>query len=130
MRIISLLIIMMFVVSLISSVVLFATNPPTGYDMKTTIGGVTAQVNGSQNTQLDTTIKTLGSTILYVVRLVGTVLGVLLIIWFGIKWMTAAPQARAQLKDQAWNYVIGAFFLIGAIPLAQMVYNLITQAVK
>jgi len=70
-----------------------------------------------------------GATIVGAVKYVGTILAVLLIVWFGIQWMTANAQKKAQLQDQAWNYVIGSILLFGSGQIAQWVYNMVKSGV-
>lgn len=84
----------------------------------------------NDNVQGQDKMMEVGGTILYAVKLIGLVLAILLIVWFGIQWMTANPQQRAGLKDQAWNYVIGAILLFGSGYIAQWVYDMVTMGIK
>lgn len=73
-------------------------------------------------------IKKLGATIVYVIKLVGLILGTILIAWFGVQWITGSAQTRAVLKERTWYYVAGAGLLFGAATIADWVYKLVTNA--
>jgi len=94
---------------------------PTG--IKNSI--VTNAKTAPTDTSGEAAIKKLSGTALWTLKFIGFILGVVLITWYGIKWMTSGPTEKAQLKDQAWNYVIGAVLLFGAAPLAGWIYNMV-----
>ncbi len=108
--------------------VIITSSFSSAFDVDATKG----YIDNGLNTEAagETDIMGVGGKLLYGVKLIGFVLGTILLVWFGIKWMTANPQERAGLKDQAWNYVIGAMFLFGAAPMAQWLYDMVTTAFK
>lgn len=120
-KVLSLSMLVIFVLTIMLSAVSFAEFDP---------GGVLENVEtkaGEGAGNAEDTVWNIGAMVIYAVKLVGTILGVLLLGWFGLKWMTASAQGRAQLKEQTWNYVIGALLLFGAGPIAQMIYDAVTD---
>ena len=77
-----------------------------------------------------TTWFSIGGMILTFVRLIGVVLGIILMVFFGIQWMISNQNKRAELKEKMWNYVIGAGFLFGAGPIAQLFYDVVTKNIN
>ena len=100
--ILKVLIIMMYIIAIITNISL------AKFD-------VTSNFTGEiKNTASVKPIKTILSTVLDVVRMVGTGIALIMLTYIGIKIMVAAPSERANIKQYAINYVIGAFILIGA----------------
>ena len=71
---------------------------------------------------------------------VGNVLGVvtygcyaaavILLIILGVKWLMAAPDAKADMKKTAITYVIGAIMIFAAGAIVQVIRGLGTSVVK
>ncbi|MGE5316574.1 MAG: pilin [Chloroflexota bacterium] len=120
---ISLLLIFLILGTLFISCVSFAGFDTTQIDTIKT--SVNSQSANSTTTESEGVMKTLTGKMMWVLKYVGFILGSLLVVWFGIKWMTSGPNDRAALKEQAWNYVIGAVLLFGAIPLASWIFNIV-----
>lgn len=78
-----------------------------GYD-------VSGKFKGTENPTGSTQLKKVLGTVLNVVRLIGTGVAIIILIIVGAKFMMAAPNERANIKQYCINYVIGAFILIGA----------------
>ena len=119
------LLLIVCLVSILIPTVIFADN----VNIENAVRGVTDSA-ASANSANDANMAQLGAMVLHYIQWAGTVLAVLLLIWFGIKWMISGAQQRAQLKDQAWNYVFGAILLFGAGSIAQWVYSIVTTNVK
>lgn len=97
----------------------------TADELKNEIGNM--QTSGIADDNVNNSMKSLGATIIRILTLVGTFIGVILLVIFGIKWMTANPNKKSELKEDAWNYIIGAGLLFGAGPIAQWIYNIVTK---
>lgn len=63
----------------------------------------------------------LGSTVLGVVQVVGMTVAVIMLIVVAIKYMSAAPDAKAEIKKSSIQYVVGAFLLFGASGILEIV---------
>lgn len=75
----------------------------------------------------DTTITNPTQSILYVIQAVGIAAGVIIIAYMGVKYITSSPEGKAELKKQAYVYILGAAFLMLAPTIASGVFNLLKQ---
>lgn len=76
----------------------------------------------------DTTIITNPTqSILYAIQAVGIAAGVIIIAYMGVKYITSSPEGKAELKKQAYVYILGAAFLMLAPTIASAVFNLLKQ---
>lgn len=73
----------------------------------------------------DTTITNPTQSILYVIQAVGIAAGVIIIAYMGVKYITSSPDGKAELKKQAYVYILGAAFLILAPTIASEVFHLL-----
>lgn len=73
----------------------------------------------------DTTITNPTQSILYVIQAVGIAAGVIIIAYMGVKYITSSPEGKAELKKQAYVYILGAAFLMLAPTIASAVFNLL-----
>lgn len=69
------------------------------------------------------------SNVLGVVTIVCYAAAVILLITLGVKWLIAAPEAKADLKKSAIYYVIGAVMVFAAGAIVQVIRNLGTSVV-
>ena len=77
--------------------------------------------------QMDTSntesVKDVGSSILGIIRVVGTIAAVGMLIVLGIKYMMGSAEERAEYKKTLFPYFIGAIMIFAATNLADMVYS-------
>lgn len=73
----------------------------------------------------DNTITNTTGNILYVIQAVGIAAGVIIIAYMGVKYITSSPDGKAELKKQAYVYILGAAFLILAPTIASAVFHLL-----
>ncbi|MGE5473275.1 MAG: hypothetical protein ACM3UU_03525 [Ignavibacteriales bacterium] len=85
------------------------------------------QSQSATDANVENNVRKFGANIVYGIKLIGICLGTVMLVVFGIKWMTANPNKKSDLKEQAWNYLIGAALLFGCGPLAEWIYNLVTK---
>lgn len=121
-RIIALTLVMVFMVTMMTAFLSSAS-----FDPKSIKNDVVSKAKNATNEE--TKMFSLGGKVLYGIKLVGFILSILLIVWFGIQWMAASPQARAGLKEKAWNYVIGAALLFGSGYIAQWIYSIVNKGI-
>ena len=74
----------------------------------------------TNNTQ---TVGNIGSKILGIVRVVGTIVAVGMLIVLGIKYMMGSAEERAEYKKTLFPYFIGAILIFAATNLADMIYS-------
>lgn len=68
-----------------------------------------------------------GGGIVNVIRTIGYLVALAMLIWLGVKWMMASAQEKADLKNKAWGYVIGAVLVFGASTLLPIIANFATS---
>ena len=56
----------------------------------------------------------IGSTVLGIVQAVGYVVAVVILVWLGVKYIMASPDGKADIKKQAFAYILGAILLFAA----------------
>lgn len=76
---------------------------------------------------LDEVTTNVGGGIVNVIRTVGYLAALGMLIWLGVKWMMATAQEKADLKNRAWGYVIGAVLIFGASTLLPIIANFATS---
>jgi len=80
-------------------------------------GDVTMNAEGTNN------VKEIGSNVLGIVRVVGTIIAVAMLIILGIKYMMGSAEERAEYKKTLFPYFIGAVLIFAASSLADMIYT-------
>lgn len=70
--------------------------------------------DGDQDSTGAVKAKSIGNTILGIVQIVAGFAAVILLIVLAIKYMTASPEGKADIKKTAVIYVVGAALLFGA----------------
>jgi len=68
-------------------------------------------------------VANIGSSILGIIRVVGTIVAVGMIIILGIKYMMGSAEERAEYKKTLFPYFIGAVLIFAASNLADMIYS-------
>ena len=75
--------------------------------------------SGYQSTGLNSTV----SNIIGIVQFICYAAAVVLIVMLGVKFMTASPDGKAEIKKSAVIYVVGAVLVFAAGALLQLVRN-------
>lgn len=73
------------------------------------------------NQKISDTISNTTNAILSTVQLVGTVVAVIMIMVIAIKYFSAAPGEKAELKKKLVVYIVGAVILFAATGIIQIV---------
>lgn len=113
-KIVTVLLIVATILSAFSMV--FATGPsiPSG-----TTGGYSG-------TGLSTTV----SNVLGIVQFICYAAAVVMIVMLGVKFMTASPDGKAEIKKSAIIYVVGAILVFAAGTLLNLVKNIAGNTIK
>ena len=64
--------------------------------------------------------------ILSVVRIVAIGIAIIMITFLGIKYMSAAPSEKANIKNQLVVFTVGAVVVIGTTSILEMIKNAVT----
>ena len=117
-KLLSILLIIFYVISIITNFSLAAYTVP--FD-----GKIAGEAQG-----VKTNIEQVLSAILEAVRIAGIAIALIILIVIGIKIMMAAPGERANIKQYAMNYVIGAFIMVVAVGILTIVKEFADKAIK
>lgn len=88
--------------------------------------GVFTVPSGSA-TELSGKATSMGSILLGVFQAVGTVVAVVILVWLGIKYIMASPDGKAEIKKQAFGYILGAVLLFGAVWIVPLIQSLVNS---
>ena len=97
--------------------ILFATSMvfAAGYDIPS------AKASGADNA-----LGNIGGMVLSVAQIIGTAVAVIMLIVLAIKYISAAPNDKAEIKKHAVVYIVGAIVLFAASALLGIVKNFAT----
>lgn len=74
----------------------------------------------------DTALGNIGGMVLSVAQIIGTAVAVIMLIVLAIKYISAAPNDKAEIKKHAVVYIVGAIVLFAASALLGIVKNFAT----
>ena len=86
-------------------------------------GGTNTGVSG---TGLETTVK----NIIGIVQFICYAAAVILLVILGVKWISAAPDAKADIKKSAVIYVVGAALVFAAGAILQVIRNVMDHTIQ
>lgn len=87
------------------------------------------QIPTAQYTTLSSKATSWGGIILGVVTAIGMSVAVIILVWLGVKYIMSSPDGKAEIKKQAFAYILGAVLLFGASALVSMFKNIIDTEV-
>lgn len=70
-----------------------------------------SRLTGDTSSSTATSVKTQANKIIRIVQVIATATAVIILIWLGVKYMSAAPSERADIKKSATIYIVGAVLL-------------------
>lgn len=72
-------------------------------------------------------IQTIAGQALYIAQMIGVAVATIMLIVLGIKYITAAPDAKAEIKKSAWIYVVGAVGIFAATFIVNLLKDVFTK---
>lgn len=97
----------------------FAVNETEyGYDFDTF-----TKSSFSTNASADTAAQNLMATIINTIRIIGTGTSIIMITYLGIKYMSAAPNEKAEFKKSASIFILGAVLVFAATNILAIIYD-------
>ena len=134
MKIVCLLLAIMMVFTLTSTVFATEKKEEKADDKKpsTTVTMNWDNATSNLNTKGDdggaaTSVGKMANAVLSVVQTVGMAVAVIMLVVLAIKYISAAPSDKAEIKKHAVVYVVGAVVLFGASGILQIVKNFATN---
>lgn len=85
--------------------------------------------NQTASAQLMSPVEKVMGGIISVMRIVFTAIAFIMLMYMGIKYISAAPGDRAELKKSAIQFTIGAVILFGAAGILTVLQEVITKVI-
>ena len=86
--------------------------------------------NGNTSGDTASTFNSILNTILGIVQVIGVAVAVIMLIVLAIKYISAAPGDKAEIKKHAVVYIVGAVVLFGASGLLGIIKNFTAETVN
>lgn len=118
-KIISLLIISLLVLSMVS--VVFGQGGDYKGTMKDLIGTMDSEPGEANATK---TAESIVTNLIIIFRIVGVTAAILMLLVVAMKYMTAAPSEKAEIKKSAVVYIVGAVILFAVTGILGIISNL------
>ncbi len=83
----------------------------------------------SGQTVTTSTQKIMG-TIINTIKIVGTGISIIMLVYVAIKYMSAAPSEKAEFKKSATAYIVGAVVLFAASNILGVIADFATKNIK
>ena len=83
-------------------------------------------VDPSQFTGSQGNMNKVGNQVIYLIRLIGTMISVGVLVILGVKYMTASPEGKADFKSTMIPYLVGAVLVFAATWVASAIYGFAT----
>lgn len=86
--------------------------------------GSMQNTTGTVNT---TTLTTLGGKILNILQVIGIIVGTIILVVLGLKYMTGSLEEKAEYKKTMIPYLVGAVIIFAAPSLAKGIFTMIAS---
>lgn len=93
----------------------------------TDFGTIISSTENKINRQNDANVQDIGGRIIGFIQVLGVVAAVIVLVWLGVKYITASPEGKADYKGALVPYVIGAILLALGPTIAAGIFNAITK---
>jgi len=104
----------------------------TGGDAKSSVTSLDPnQFNNKGNdTGISSTSQNLIGNMITIIQVIGTGVAIIMLIWLAIKYITAAPNEKAEIKKTVTIYVVGAIVLFTASTILGLIKNFATSNIS
>ena len=92
------------------------------------VGAITNKKNWSS--PADETAAKIRSNVIAIVQVVGVSVAVVMIIAVAIKYMTSAPNDRAEVKKHAIPYIVGAILIFASAGIVELLRQFANQTIN
>lgn len=82
------------------------------------------------NDTIQKPVKKVVGAALSIIRIVGTGVAIIILAFFGMKYMMAAPGERADFKKGAVQYVVGAIIVFGASNILAVLVSVVGNVLE
>lgn len=84
----------------------------------------------SSDSNVTTPVENVMKTAVTVIRIVGTGIAIIMITYVAIKYMSAAPNEKAEFKKSATAYIVGAIVLFATSNIISVISNFATSNIS
>lgn len=113
------------IISLLIALLLISIST-IGFCESIEIGGFKGNTTGGTAT----TIQNQANDIIGIVQVVAVAIAVIMLIWLAIKYISAAPSEKADIKKSALIYIVGAVLLFATTGILQVIKTFATNITK
>lgn len=85
--------------------------------------------NYSDTTGTTDKVNTITGTVITSIRIIGIAVAIVMLLTVAMKYMTAAPGDKADIKKSAFQYVVGAIVLFGVVGILGII-NKFSSGIK
>lgn len=93
------------------------------------VGSMISSFTPNTDTQAASKVNTVGQNVVGIIQVVGIAVSVGMLIILGMKYVKAAPDEKANIKQASVIYIIGAVVLFAAVNIVKIVYTFATETV-
>ncbi len=72
-----------------------------------------------------TQLNNIVGAVIFVIQIIAFAAAVIMLIFLGIKFLTASPEGKADVKKMSVIYIVGAVLLFAATGILQLIRNLV-----
>ena len=105
---------------LIFSILMVLLEVPSNADYASEMAGLIKK-DYQDSTNTTGKVNTITGTIITSIRIIGVAIAIVMLLTLAMKYMTAAPGDKADIKKSAIQYVVGALVLFGAVGILDII---------
>lgn len=93
------------------------------------VGSMISSFTPNTDTEAAKTVNTVGQNVVGIIQVVGIAVSVGMLLFLGMKYVKAAPDEKANIKQASVIYIIGAVVLFAAVNIVKIIYTMATEVV-
>ena len=98
-----------------------------GKDKLQTGGGLVGSITPNKDTDTAKKANSVAGMIVGILQVIGVAAAIIMLVFLGIKYVSAAPSEKADIKKSAAIYVVGAVMLLGATVILGWIETFVNQ---
>ena len=85
---------------------------------------------GSDKSGAASSVQSIVGALIFIIQIIAFAAAVIMLMFLGIKYITASPDGKAEIKKSSVQYVVGAIILFAATGILQIVRNFALSNIK
>lgn len=102
----------------------------SSYNYSETLKDVSGWPGENGNSDIAEKTRSIAASLIQIIQIVGTGVAIVMLTYFGMKYMLAAPDAKADFKKSATGYIVGAVLLFASVNIIAIISNFATSNIK